>query len=278
MIKKVALVTGASSGIGYEAAIQLHDKGFIVYGAARRMDLLETLVAKGINIVSLDVTKDDSMQACIESIISKEGRIDVLVNNAGYGSFGAVEDVSMEEARRQMDVNVFGLARMSQLVLPHMRKQKTGRIINITSIGGKVHSPFGGWYHATKFAVEGLSDCMRMELNDKGIKVILVEPGGIKTEWGAIAADNLLKSSKDGAYSELATQVAESTKKTYTSGKFLSSPSLIAKTIVKASTKKNPKTRYLVGAGAKPALFLRRILTDKAYDRVILRFVAKRTK
>ena len=278
MIKKVVLVTGASSGIGYDAAIQLNEKGFTVYGAARRMDLLKTLVDKGINILSLDVTKEDSMQACIESIIAEEGRIDVLVNNAGYGSFGAVEDVPMAEARRQMEVNVFGLARMSQLVLPYMRKQKTGRIINITSIAGKVHTPFGGWYHATKFAVEGLSDCMRMELKDKGIKVILVEPGGIKTNWGVIAADNLLKTSKGGAYEEFATQVAKSTKKSYTSGKFLSSPSLIAKTIVKASTKKNPKTRYLVGAGAKPALFLRRILTDKAYDRVMLRFVGKRTK
>ena len=184
MTKKVALVTGSSSGIGYDAAIQLNEKGFTVYGAARRMDLLKTLVDKGINILSLDVTKGDSIHACIESIIAKEGRIDVLVNNAGYGSFGAVEDVPMAEARRQMEVNVFDLARMSQLVLPYMRKQKTGRIINITSIAEKVLTPFGGWYHATKFAVECLSDCMRMELKDKGIKVILVEPGGIKTDWG----------------------------------------------------------------------------------------------
>ncbi|MGL5066248.1 MAG: oxidoreductase [Sarcina sp.] len=180
-MKKVALITGASSGIGFDTAIELQKKGYIIYGAARRVDRLETLKKNGINVIALDVTNEESMVKCVETILAKEGRIDVLVNNAGYGSFGAIEDVSMEEARRQVEVNVFGLARMTQLVLPSMRANKYGKIVNISSMAGKMHTPFGGWYHATKFAVEGFSDCLRMEVAEFGIDVILVEPGGIKT-------------------------------------------------------------------------------------------------
>lgn len=269
-MKKVALITGASSGIGFDTAVELQKKGFIIYGAARRVDRLEKLKEKGINIIELDVTNEESMKNCVNTILEKEGSIDVLVNNAGYGSFGAVEDVSMEEARRQIEVNVLGLARMTQLVLPSMRKHKFGKIVNISSMAGKIHTPFGAWYHATKFAVEGFSDCLRMEVQGFGIDVILVEPGGIKTDWGTIAADHLENSAKGGAYEKDASKAAKNMKTRYT-GDSLTKPIVIANTIVKAVTARKPKTRYLVGYAAKPGVFLRRILSDRMFDKIIKR-------
>lgn len=273
MSKKVVLVTGASSGIGFDTAVDLKNKGHIVYGAARRIDKLKELEVKGVNIIALDVTSEDSMVNCVNTIINKEGRIDVLVNNAGYGSYGAVEDVPMEEARRQVEVNLFGLARMIQLVLPSMRKNKYGKIINISSMGGKVHTPMGAWYHATKFAVEGFSDCLRMELKEHGIDVVVIEPGVIKTDWGIIAANNLIKTSGKGAYSSMAKDIGKAMGDMYSSGKGLSKPTLISNTIVKAVEAKKPKTRYLVGANAKPVVFMKRIVSDKMYDKICLRIM-----
>ncbi|MGL4742111.1 MAG: oxidoreductase [Sarcina sp.] len=267
-MKKVALITGASSGIGYEAALELQKKGIIVYGAARRVDKLEELKKHGINVIKLDVTDEESMVKCVQTILEKEKRIDILVNNAGYGSYGAVEDVPMEEARRQIEVNIFGLARMTQLVVPAMRAHKFGRIINISSMGGKMYTPFGAWYHATKFAVEGFSDCLRLELKEFGIDVVLVEPGGIKTAWGTIAADNLIQTAQNGAYEESATKTANNMRKLYT-GKRLTDPNVIGKVIAKAAVVSKPKTRYLLGFGAKPAVIAKRLLPDRVFDKFI---------
>lgn len=270
MNKKVALITGASSGIGFETAIALKNAGFTVYGAARRLDKMEELKLKGISVLSLDVTDDASMKKCVSEIFEKEGQIDVLVNNAGYGSFGAVEDVPMSEARRQIEVNIFGLARMTQLVLPIMRQQKSGKIVNISSMGGKIWTPFGAWYHATKFAVEGFSDSLRLEVKPFGIDVILIEPGGIKTDWGIIAAEHLVESSSQGAYAQAAQNGAEALKKMY-SGNGLTAASVIANCIVKAVQKRRPKTRYLLGYMAKPSVFMKNILGDKLYDKMIMK-------
>ena len=162
-MKKVVLITGASSGIGKRTALLLVQQGHIVYGAARRLDKMRDLKDAGVRLLQMDVTDDASMIKGVQEIIDAEKRIDVLVNNAGYGSYGALEDVPITEAKHQFDVNIFGLARLTQLVLPQMRSQKSGRIINISSIGGKIGEPHGTWYHATKFAVEGLSDSLRME-------------------------------------------------------------------------------------------------------------------
>ncbi|MFC7678873.1 oxidoreductase [Paenibacillus sp. GCM10028914] len=271
MRQKVALITGASSGIGRETAIELKNRGFIVYGAARRTEKMKDLADQGIHTISLDVTNDESMVNCVNVILEKEGRIDVLVNNAGYGSYGAVEDVPMEEARRQIDVNLFGLARMTQLVLPSMRKNRFGKIVNVSSMGGKVWTSFGGWYHATKFAVEGFSDCLRMEVEPFGIDVIVVEPGGIATDWGIIAAENLRKVSVNGAYEQAANRSADNMVKTYT-GNLLTKPEAIARCIGKAVTVKRPKTRYLIGFGAKPMVFLKTIFSDRMFDKIIKRF------
>ena len=176
-MKKVALVTGASAGIGKEIAATLLQNGYIVYGAARRVSKMEDLKQQGAKILQLDVSQDDSMVSAINVIIQAEGRLDVLINNAGFGSYGTIEDVPIADARYQLEVNVFGLARLVQLTVPHMRNQRFGKIVNITSIGGKIATPFGGWYHASKFAVEALSDSLRMEVKPFGIDVIVIEPG-----------------------------------------------------------------------------------------------------
>lgn len=270
-MKKTALVTGASSGIGKMVAEELQMSGFKVYAAARRVDKMSDLKASGIIPIALDLTKDESIVECVNSILSKEKSIDVLINNAGYGSYGAIEDVPLEEGRRQFDVNLFGMARLIQLVTPAMRKNHYGKIVNISSMGGKIWTKFGGWYHATKYAVEGLSDCLRMELKPFGIDVIVVEPGGIKTDWGIIAAKNLRKTSANGAYAEMANKAADGMIKNY-SGNMLSKPELIAKTVRKAVTKRRPRTRYLVGFGAKPMVLTHKIFGDRVFDWVIKNF------
>ncbi len=266
-MKKIALVTGASAGIGMETAKTLANNGYIVYAAARRTERMNSLTELGIKPIAMDVTDDESLISNIDQIIQTEGRIDVLVNNAGFGLYGAVEEVSMKEARYQLEVNVIGLARLAQLVIPYMRKQQSGKIVNITSIGGKISSPMGGWYHASKFAVEALSDNMRMELKPFGIDVIVIEPGGVKTEWGSIAMDNLMKSSSEGHYKNTARNMVALNKKFEPRN---SEPSLIAELILKAITTRNPKTRYHAGFMATPILLARKILSDKQFDKMMM--------
>ena len=268
MSESVALVTGASSGIGKATALRLATLGFTVYAAARRVERMSDLADHGIRVESLDVTDDGSMVAVVEKIVSEQGRIDVLVNNAGYGSYGAVEDVPIAEARRQFDVNVFGLARLTQLVLPHMRAQRDGYIVNISSMGGKIWEPLGGWYHAAKFAVEGLSDCLRAEVAEFGIKVVVVEPGSITSEWATISADNLEAISTDTPYRDQAKLIAQGLRRSDTS--FLASePEVVAEAIGKAVQRAKPRTRYPVGGGARIFLFAQRVLTDRGFDRFI---------
>lgn len=268
MQQKVALVTGASSGIGEATARKFNELGYTVYAAARRVERMHHLKQQGINIIALDVTNDASMQSAITEIVTQSGRLDVLVNNAGYGSYGAVEDVRLAEAQAQFDVNVFGAVRLIQLALPQMRAQSSGTIINITSMGGKLHTPLGAWYHGTKFALEGISDSLRLELEPLGINVVVVEPGGVKTEWADIAAQKLLATSGSGPYAAQAKAMAQSMIGEM-SRKYQSAPELIAQTIAKAATARRPKTRYVVGMGAKPLLFMRKILSDRAFDCLI---------
>jgi NAD(P)-dependent dehydrogenase (short-subunit alcohol dehydrogenase family) len=267
-MKKVILITGASSGIGKESARLMAQKGFTVYAAARRLDKMQALNELGIKPLAMDVTDDASVQKGVEELLKNEGRIDVLVNNAGYGSYGALEDVPMSEARYQFDVNVFGMARLIQLALPHMRKQGGGRIINISSMGGKFGEPNGVWYHATKYAVEGLSDSLRMELKQFGIDVVIIEPGAIKTEWNKIARENLLKVSGNTAYGTLAKKHAAMFEKFDI--KMSSEPIVIARVIEKAITANRPKTRYIAGSGARPVLFMRKILSDRMFDKIFM--------
>ena len=270
-VRKVVLVTGASSGIGFDAAQALAARGHKVYAAARRVEKMEPLKAKGIEVLRMDVTDEASMAEGVESILKNEGRIDVLVNNAGYGFFGAIETVPMEEARRQVEVNVFGLARLCQLVIPVMRKQGYGRIVNTASIAGRAVFYFGGWYHETKYSVEALSDAMRMELKPFGIDVVMIEPGAIKTDWGIIAARHLAESTKDTAYEPTAAPWAKTMDWAYRSN-LISSPRVITRAILRAVDSRRPRARYRKGRLSGTVIFLHWLLPARCWDALMRRF------
>lgn len=262
--KPVALVTGASSGLGKDFALRLIREGYTVYGAARRVDRMNEIGVAGGLVLPLDVTDDRSMVEAVARIIDEQGRIDVLVNNAGYGQFGALEDVPIAEGRRQIETNLIGVARLTQLCLPHMRAQGGGRIINISSIGGKLATPLGSWYHASKYALEGLSDALRNEVRSFGISVVVIEPGGVQSEWSAIATGEAARYSADGAYAGLVKRFNKM------QGTLKLPPArVISDLVVKALRAKRPKPRYSGGHLAAPLLFLRRHLSDRMFDRLI---------
>ena len=265
---KVILITGASSGIGFDAARTLARQGHRVYAAARRVERMEPLKADGVIPLRLDVTDEASMQEAVRTILEAEGRIDALVNNAGYGYFGAIENVSMEEARRQLEVNVFGMARLCQLVLPSMREQGSGRIVNISSVAGKAVMYFGGWYHVSKYSVEALSDALRMEVKPFGIDVALIEPGGIRTDWGLIAADHLAESSKGTPYEKEGVRESETLRKAY-SIRLLSKPQVVTRAISKAINRKHPRARYRIGFGADTLVFFHTLLPTRWWDAMV---------
>ena len=262
---KVILITGASSGIGFDAAEAFARQGHRVYAAARRVERMDPLKALGVVPLRMDVTDEASMAEGVRTVLEAEGRIDALVNNAGYGYFGAIENVPMEDARRQLEVNVFGLAQLCRLVLPAMRKQGSGRIVNISSVAGKVVMYFGGWYHVSKYSVEALSDALRMEVKPFGIDVSLIEPGGIRTDWGLIAADHLAESSKGTPYEAEGLREAETMHKAYSS-RLLSKPSVVTRAISKAVNSRRPRARYRIGFGAGTLVFLHGILPAKWWD------------
>jgi NAD(P)-dependent dehydrogenase (short-subunit alcohol dehydrogenase family) len=265
---KTVLITGASSGIGEATALHLAELGYTVYAGARRVERMSDLVDRGIRTRTVDVTDDASMTALVEAIIAETGRIDVLVNNAGYGSYGALEDVPIDEARRQFDVNLFGLARLIQLVLPQMRQQHDGYIVNVSSMGGKIWEPLGSWYHASKFAVEGLSDSLRVEVAEFGIKVVIIQPGTIRSEWSGIAADQLEASSASTPYARQA-KIMGAVLRGVDQMWLASGPALVAEAIAKAVQSPKPRTRYVVGGGARSILLAERVLPDRGFDRFI---------
>ncbi|MFM2087485.1 MAG: hypothetical protein RLZZ237_2354 [Pseudomonadota bacterium] len=262
--KPVALITGASSGMGKDFALRLISEGYEVYGAARRTDKMNDIKAAGGRVLALDVSDDNAMLAAVQQIIEEQGRIDVLINNAGYGQYGALEDVPLAEGRRQMETNLFGAARLVQLCLPHMRAQHYGRIINISSIGGKLATPLGGWYHTSKYALEGYSDALRNEVRPFGIAVVVIEPGGVESEWAGIAAEQAGRYSADGAYAGL----VQSFGKLQATAR-QAPAKVISDLVVKALKAKQPKARYHGGFMAAPLLFLRWILSDRMFDRLI---------
>ncbi|GAA4119200.1 oxidoreductase [Nocardioides fonticola] len=265
---RVALVTGASSGIGEATALRLLRAGFVVYGVARRVDRMQGLADQGVHVFGMDLTDEASMTAGIERIVAEQGRLDVLVNNAGYGAYGAVEEVAIDEARRQFEVNLFGLARLTQLAIPVMREQGSGRIINISSIGAVIYEPFGAWYHATKFAVDGFSDSLRVEVRRFGIDVVLVRPGTIRTEWNEIARTSLVETSAAGPYARSARKAAR-TLEFFDRPAFSSGPDSVARAVESAATARRPRTRYAAGRGGILMPATRRLLPDRVFDAVI---------
>lgn len=266
---KIILVTGASSGIGKATAHRLLADGHTVYVAARRTDRMKDLQEAGATPFQMDITRDEDIAKVVDAIIAESGTIDVLVNNAGYAVYGAVEDIPIDTARRQFEVNLFGLARLTQMVLPHMRRRGKGTIINLSSMGGKIHTPLGAWYHASKFAVEGWSDCLRLELKDFGIDVVIIEPGIISTEFGNGVNEALGEYSASGAYAELAEKVIAATRQSYGKGGG-TPPSAIADVISKAVSSKRPRTRYVKGKLAKPLIFIRKFFGDRLFDKAVM--------
>ena len=267
--KKTALVTGASSGMGKEIAKRLIKDGFQVYATARRLEKLDDLAKLGATPLRMDISKEEEIKPAVDTILEQVGSVDVLVNNAGFGLYGPIEDISIDEARYQFEVNVFGPARLTQLLLPAMRKKGSGTIVNITSMGGKIYTLLGGWYHATKHALEGWSDCLRLELAPFGIKVVIVEPGLIETAFGDVVADNLLKRSGSRAYSKLTQVVAKTTKEAYGRGRG-TNPSVIARIVSKAVKTRKPDPRYVAGKYAAPMIMIRKWFGDRVFDRVIM--------
>ena len=266
--QKVILITGTALGIGKSTALHLIEKGHIVYGGDILIEENLYLNESGGFALEMDVTNQKHIDAAIKKIIDEQGRIDVLVNNAGLGVYGAIEDVSMEDAIYQYDVNLFGVARATKAVLPHMRKQKSGTIINISSVLGETYGPIAGWYLSTKHALEGWSDALRVELKEFDINVVIVQPGAINTNFFNVTKSYINKYEKDSPYKHLYGEPVTDSESNVLSNQ--SDPIVIAKVIEKAMNARNPKTRYAAGAYSKAGKFLRRIMTDKMFDRFIL--------
>ncbi len=270
-MSKVILVTGTSSGMGRETALLLARKGHTVYAGARRLDRMQDLAEQGIKPVQMDVTKEDDNERVVSGIIESERRIDVLINNAGFGMYGPVEDIPLDDARYQFEVNLFGLAHLTRLVLPHMRAQGGGRIVNTSSMGGKIFIPFGAWYHASKHALEGWSDCLRIETAPFNIQVVLVEPGLIRTEFGDVTGAYMGKYySPESAYKgQLDAFIAAlSDPKAQTRG---TEARVLAEVFVRAATTARPRRRYVKGVMARPLLFVRKWFGDRVYESFVRR-------
>ena len=276
-MKKVILITGASSGIGKDTALSLMKHGHVVYGAARRLEMMQDIIQAGGHAIKMDILKDRNIDDVVNQIVNEQNRIDILINNAGYGLWGAVETISIDEAKRQFDVNIFGLAYLTKKIIPFMREQKSGKIINMSSMGGKVYTPFGAWYHATKYALEGWSDCLRIELKSFGIDVILIEPGVIKTEFQDVMMDSTVERSIGTPYEKKLKALEKATQEMYARG--IGSPaSTITKLIIKAINSHNPKRRYVGGLFAKPMLFIKKWFGDKMYEKAIMSQIKKAKK
>jgi NAD(P)-dependent dehydrogenase (short-subunit alcohol dehydrogenase family) len=265
----VVLVTGASSGLGKDLVLRLLSEGHIVYAAARRVGRMRELEAAGAVTLKMDITNDLEIVGGVEQIIRDQRRIDVLVNNAAYGQWGAIEDVPMQAVRRQMEVNFIGTARLTQCCLPHMRARKFGKIVNVSSLGGRCAFALSGWYSASKFALEGYSDALRIEVRPFGIDVIVIEPGAMDSEFRAIAAEEARRYSADGAYANLVTAIRTSS----AWRRKLPPPGAITDLIVKALKAKRPRARYHSGASGGLILFLKHVLPDRTFDRLIMKLM-----
>ena len=267
---KAVLITGCSTGIGRETARHLAGKDWTVYATARRPESIADLAAAGCKTLALDVNDEASMQAAVDAVVEAEGAVGVLVNNAGYSQSGAVESITLDSIRRQFETNVFGLIRMCQLALPGMRDQGWGKIVNISSMGGKLTFPGGGIYHATKHSVEAICDAMRFEVAGFGVDVVCVEPGLITTEFGDTAFGSLSDGTDDdGPYAEFNSLVGKMTTAVYDGpmAKLGGGPDAVAKTIEKAISARRPKPRYKVTPSAHLAIAQRRMVSDRMWDR-----------
>jgi len=274
-MERVALVTGASSGIGKVTAKKLLSDGYIVYAAARREEKMQDLKSMGIHVLKMDITDEASVSAGFDRMIKEQKRVDILVNNAGYGMHGAIEDVPLEKAKAEFDVNLFGAARLISLCLPYMRENGYGKIINVSSIAGRIYAPMTGWYFSSKYALEGLSNCLRVEVRQFGIDVVVVEPGLIRTEITGNTVGHLESNSSEGAYSVLS-KLVSGTMNGYK--KYQSKPEVIANVISKAIKAKRPRQRYAKGRLAKVAIFAFRWIPNRIIDFAYLKIQKRLSK
>jgi len=270
---RAVLITGCSSGIGWTTAEHLAERGWTVYATARNVEAIAPLEARACRLIPLDVTDEGSMRRAVEEVERAEGAVGVLVNNAGYSQSGAVEDVPMEKVRRQFETNVFGLVRMCQLVLPGMREQGFGRIINLSSMGGKLTFPGAGFYHATKYAVEAISDALRFEVRGFGVEVVVIEPGLIRTSFGQTAVDSMGEDAAvTGPYAGFEAAVARATRENYEKGPLArlgGNPETVAETIERAISAARPHSRYAVTPSAHLLIWLHRLLPDRIWDALL---------
>ena len=269
----VALVTGASAGIGQSVAIKLNAMGIKTYAAARRADKMQSLEKQGIKALPLDLTVPQSIRDCVAAIEAESRGVTILVNSAGYGLYGSIEEIPLDDARRQFEVNLFGLSALTQLILPGMRSRRKGKIINISSIGGVAASPYGGWYHATKFALEGYSASLRQELSPFGVDVVIIRPGAIDTEWRGIAGETMVKNSSKGPYAKAVNAMYAK----YMSPDFekmLAKPAVIADTVAKAIMVDRPKSVYTAPRLARNIVLITKLLgSDRIRDAFARRFI-----
>ena len=267
-ISKAVLITGCSTGIGRATALHLAKSGYTVFATARRVEAIADLAGQGCTVLPLDVCDEASMRAAVAQVESAAGAVGVLVNNAGYGSEGPVEEVPMEEVRRQFETNVFGLLRLTQLCLPGMRRQRWGKVVNLSSMGGRMTLPGGGVYHATKYAVEALSDAMRFEVGGFGVDVVVVEPGAIRTEFGNTAIARVDALGGSGDYADFREALKTNIRDAYEGrmAALAAGPEAVAAVIARAIEARRPRTRYVITAGARVLLGLRRWLPDRAFD------------
>jgi NAD(P)-dependent dehydrogenase (short-subunit alcohol dehydrogenase family) len=272
---KAVLITGCSTGIGRASALRLAGSGWTVYATARRIESIEELRDAGCHTLALDVTDEQSMQAAVAVVERAHGAVGVLINNAGYSQSGAIETVPMEAMRRQFETNVFGLVRLTQLVLPRMREQHWGKIVNLGSMGGLLTFPGGGHYHATKHALEAISDALRFELRGFGIDVVLLEPGLITTEFGEAATASMADVSGTGEdpYAHFNATVGAVTKGAYEGPMRLlgAGPERVAKVIERAITRRRPPARITITPSAKLSILTRRLMSDRAWDAAMRR-------
>jgi len=273
-IRRTVLVTGCSSGIGEATAARLAARGWAVYATARRPETLAGLAARGCRTLALDVTDEDSMRSAVATVEEESGGVGALVNNAGYSQGGPLEEVPLAEVRRQFETNVFGLLRMCQLVLPGMRLRRSGRIVNVGSMGGRLTFPGGGAYHATKYAVEALSDALRFEVAGFGIHVVLLEPGLIRTNFGPTAVGSIDAVRGDGPYADFSVAAASATAHAYSGvmGRVLGAgPKTVARVIERAIRASHPRTRYVITPSARVMIGLHAVLPDRAFDAILAR-------
>ncbi|HXN37206.1 MAG TPA: oxidoreductase [Solirubrobacteraceae bacterium] len=267
---KAVLITGCSSGIGRATALRLVQSGWTVYASARRLESISQLGDAGCHTLALDVTDEDSMRAAVDAVEQAQGAVGVLINNAGYSQSGAIETVPLDAVRRQFETNVFGLVRLTQMVLPKMRAQRWGKIVNLGSMGGRLTFPGGGHYHATKHALEAISDALRFELRGFGIDVILLEPGLITTEFGEAATASMadVASSDEDPYARFNATVGAVTAGAYDGPmrRLGAGPERVAKVIERAITRGHPPARITITASAKLSIATRRLLSDRAWD------------